>query len=165
MNNFVFSQDPLLFQSLIPRQQNGYQESNDLKQQYETIMAQYQAMQQKPVPSIPQNQQKDYLGELDTLTREIDPDIVEKLSTDADYNRINAELQYLIQEEMLKNVKWKINNNPEAVSRIDKMKDIINQAKKEKADENNRNMMELNDYIKNFSDLTFDEYKKLKYNK
>ena len=165
MNNFVFSQDPLLFQSLIPRQQNGYQESNDLKQQYETIMAQYQAMQQKPVPSIPQNQQKDYLGELDTLTREIDPDIVEKLSTDADYNRINAELQYLIQEEMLKNVKWKINNNPEAVSRIDKMKDIINQAKKEKADENNRNMMELNDYIKNFSDLTFDEYKKLKSNK
>ena len=165
MNNFVFSQDPLLFQSLIPRQEPAYPEGNDLKQQYEAIMAQYQALQQKPIPQAPQAPQKDYLGELDTITREIDPDIAEKLSADADYNRINAELQYLIQEEMLKNVKWKINTNPEAISRIDKMRDIINAAKKEKADENNRNMMELNDYIKNFSDLTFDEYKKLKYNK
>ena len=33
---------------------------------------------------------------------------------------------------------------------------------KEKNDENNRNLMELNDYIKNYSDLTFDEYKRLK---
>ena len=39
---------------------------------------------------------------------------------------------------------------------------MINIAKKEKNDENNRNLMELNDYIKNFSDLTFDEYKQLK---
>ena len=35
-------------------------------------------------------------------------------------------------------------------------------AKKEKNDENNKNLMELNDYIKNYSDLTFNEYKQLK---
>ena len=161
MNNFGFNQDPLLFQSIIPRQTQSFQENNDLRQQYDAVITQYQALQQK----IPQAPTKDYLGELDTMTREMDPDIVEKLSQDADYTRINAELQYLIQEEMLKSVRWKINNNPEAVSRIDKMKDIINAAKKEKNDENNRNMMELNDYIKNFSDLTFDEYKRLKNNK
>ena len=63
---------------------------------------------------------------------------------------------------MLRSVRWKINNNPDAVSKIDKMKEIINTAKKEKNDENNRNLMELNDYIKNYSDLTFDEYKRLK---
>ena len=96
------------------------------------------------------------------MTREMDQDIIEKLSKDADYTRINAELQYLIQEEMLRSVRWKINNNPDAVSKIDKMKEIINTAKKEKNDENNRNLMELNDYIKNYSDLTFDEYKRLK---
>lgn len=161
MNNFGFNQDPLLFQSIIPKQTQSFQENNDLRQQYDAVITQYQALQQK----IPQAPTKDYLGELDTMTREMDPDIVEKLSQDADYTRINAELQYLIQEEMLKSVRWKINNNPEAVSRIDKMKDIINAAKKEKNDENNRNMMELNDYIKNFSDLTFDEYKRLKNNK
>lgn len=159
MNNFVFSQDPLLFQSVLPRQVNNYQDSNDLKQQYDTIVAQYQSLQQQQKPSQPQ---KDYLGELDALTKDIDQDIAEKLNNDYEYNRINGELQYLIQEEMLKNVKWKINTNPEAVSRMDRLRDLILNAKKEKNDENNRNMMELNDYIKNYSDLTFDEYKQLK---
>ena len=47
MNNFVFSQDPLLFHSILPNQQNTFQDSNELKQQYENMMAQYQSMQQK----------------------------------------------------------------------------------------------------------------------
>jgi hypothetical protein len=158
MYNFGFNQDPLLFQNIVPKQ-NAYQDGNDLRQQYDAVITQYQALQQK-IP--PQQPTKDYLGELDALTREMEPDIIEKLSSDSEYQRINAELQYLIQEEMLKNVRWKINNNPDAVSRIDKMKEMINIAKKEKNDENNRNLMELNDYIKNFSDLTFDEYKQLK---
>jgi hypothetical protein len=45
---------------------------------------------------------------------------------------------------------------------MERLKDIITSAKKEKTDENNRNLMELNDYIKNYSDLTFNEYKQLK---
>lgn len=159
MNNFGFNQDPLLFKSIIPTTQTqNFNDGNDLRQQYDAVITQYQALQQK----IPQPPTKDHLGELDTITREIDQDIAEKLSQDAEYNRINSELQYLIQDEMLRSVRWKINNNPEAVSRIDKMKEIINTAKKEKNDENNRNLMELNDYIKNYSDLTFDEYKRLK---
>ena len=36
---------------------------------------------------------------------------------------------------------------------------------KEKSDENNRNLMELNDYIKNYSDITFNEYKQFKLSK
>lgn len=159
MNNFVFSQDPLLFQSVLPKQSNIYQDSNELKQQYDTITAQYQAMQQKMQQQTPS---KDYLGELDTLTRDIDQDVADKLSNDLEYNQINAELQYLIQEEMLRSVRWKINNNPTAVSKIEKLRELILLAKREKNDENNRNMMELNEYIKNYSDLTFDEYKKLK---
>lgn len=159
MNNFVFSQDPLLFQSVLPKQSNIYQDGNELKQQYDAITAQYQAMQQKMQQQTPS---KDYLGELDTLTRDIDQDVADKLSNDLEYNQINAELQYLIQEEMLKSVRWKINNNPTAVSKIEKLRELILLAKREKNDENNRNMMELNEYIKNYSDLTFDEYKKLK---
>ena len=160
MNNFVFSQDPLLFQSVLPKQSNVYQDGNELKQQYDAITAQYQAMQQKMQQQ--QTPSKDYLGELDTLTRDIDQDVADKLSNDLEYNQINAELQYLIQEEMLKSVRWKINNNPTAVSKIEKLRELILSAKREKNDENNRNMMELNEYIKNYSDLTFDEYKKLK---
>lgn len=161
MTNFGFNQDPLLFHSIIPSQNGNMSDENNLRNQYDAVITQYQALQQK----IPQPQTRDYLGELDTLTREIDSDIAEKLNSNSEYTKINGELQYLIQEEMLRSVRWKINNNPEAVSRIDKMKEIINNAKREKNDENNRNLMELNDYIKNYSDLTFDEYKRLKNNK
>lgn len=160
MTNFGFNQDPLLFNSIVPKQVNNFQDGNDLRQQYDAVITQYQALQQK----IPQQQPTDYVGELDKLTRELDEDIIQTLSNNTEYVKFNSELQYLIQEEMLRSVKWKINNNPEAVSRINKMKELIDIAKKEKVDENNRNLMELNDYIKNFSDLTFDEYKQLKNN-
>lgn len=167
MNNFVFSgQDPLLFQSYVTKGTNMVTDA-DLKQQMDAAIAQYQNMQQHlQQPQIPSQQQsKDYLGELDNLTKNIDPDIAEKLNVDIDYVRINAELQLLIQEEMLRNVKWKINTNPEAISRMSKLKDIIMMANKEKNDEDKKNMAELNDYIKNYPDLTFDEYKRLKMRK
>jgi hypothetical protein len=156
MNNFVFSQDPLLFQSAVSKQ-FAYPDGNDLKKQYESIVAQYQNIQQQNTPSS-----KDYLGELDSITKNVDPDVIEKLTNDEEYKIINSELQYLIQEEILRNVKWKINNNPTAVSKIEKLMNMIQIAKKEKDDETNRNLMELNDYIKNYSSLTFDEYKELK---
>lgn len=162
MNNFVFSQDPVLFQSTIPMQ-TPFSDGSEIKKQFDATMAQYQAIQQQ-FPQIQQskNTQIDYLGELDSLTKNVDSDVAETLSVNVDYLRINSELQAMIQEEMIRNVKWSINNNPEAINKMTSLRDIILSTKKEKNDENSRNMMELNDYIKNYSDLTFDEYKKLK---
>ena len=162
MNNFVFSQDPVLFQSTIPMQ-TQFSDVSEMKKQFDASVAQYQAMQQQ-FPQIQQskNPQIDYLGELDNLTKNIDSDVAESLSVNVDYLRINSELQAMIQEEMIKNVKWSINNNPEAINKMTSLRDMILSTKKEKNDENSRNLMELNDYIKNYSDLTFDEYKRLK---
>ena len=165
MNNFVFSQDPVLFQSTIPMQA-PFNDVVEMKKQFDASVAQYQAMQQQfPQMQQSKNSQIDYLGELDNLTKNVDSDVAETLSVNVDYLRINNELQTMIQEEMIKNVKWSINNNPEAINKMTSLRDIILSTKKEKSDENNRNLMELNDYIKNYSDLTFDEYKKLKNNR
>ncbi len=165
MNNFVFSQDPVLFQSTIPMQ-TPFNDVAEMKKQFDASVAQYQAMQQQfPQMQQSKNSQIDYLGELDNLTKNVDSDVAETLSVNVDYLRINNELQSMIQEEMIKNVKWSINNNPEAINKMTSLRDIILSTKKEKSDENNRNLMELNDYIKNYSDLTFDEYKKLKNNR
>lgn len=163
MNNFVFSQDPLLFQSVIPQTQHVMSE-NDIKRQLDATVAQYQNLQQQ-YQQTQTPQQRDYLGELDNLTKNVSPEVAEVLSVDVEYLKLNAELQTMIQDEMLKNVKWKINTNQVAVTKMDRIREIIMLANKEKTDENNRNMMELNDYIKNYSDLTFDEYKQLKNNK
>lgn len=162
MNNFVFSQDPLLYASLASRQnpQNEY----DMKRQLDEAMAQYQALSQNS-PQQQKPQQKDYLGEIDDIVSSLDADTATLLNADVEYVKINTDLQKMMQEEMMRSIKWKINSNPDAVSKMERLKELINNAKKVKEDENRKIMADINDYISNFSDLTFDEYKQLKYGK
>jgi Ni,Fe-hydrogenase I large subunit len=162
MNNFVFSQDPLLYASLTNRQ--NPQTEYDMRRQLDEAMAQYQAMAQQPnIQSKPQ--QKDYLGEIDDIVRGLDADTITMLNADVEYVKINDELQRMMQEEMMRSIKWKINSNPDAVTKMERMKELIQNIKKVKDEENRKVMADINDYITNFSDLTFDEYKQLKYSK
>lgn len=155
MNNYIFSQDPLLFQR--PMQQS--MDDGQLRLQLEQAMQQYQNLQQPPQKPI-----KDSLGELDGMMKNLDDQTAKILLEDNDYMSLNNELQQLIQDELMKSIRWKINSNPDALQKIDKLKAIINNVSREKELEEKRNMYELNDYIKNYSNITFDEYKKLKEN-
>lgn len=162
MNNFVFSQDPLLYSALANRQ--NPQVDYDMKRQLDEAMAQYQALSQAPPPQTQQPAKtKDYLGEIDELVQGLDEDVRLTLTADVEYLKINDELQKMIQEEMMRSVKWKINSNPEAVNKMNRLKELISTAQKTKSDEERKVMADINDYIKNYSDLTFDEYKQLKY--
>jgi hypothetical protein len=134
-----------------------------MKQQLDSAIAQYQMMNQQNVLS--KQQTRDYLGEVDELTRTLDEDVMLVLSSDIEYMKANEEIQKMIQEEIMKSVKWKINSNPEAINKLERMKDLIASAKRNKEDEDKKVMADLNDYIKNYSDLTFEEYKQLKYGK
>jgi hypothetical protein len=167
MNNFVFSQDPLLYTSLASRQ--NPQTEYDLKRQLDEAMAQYQALSQitqiqPPVQPAPQPS-KDYLGEIDEIMRGLDEDVALALNADVEYLKINDDLQKMIQEEMMRGVRMKINSNPEAINKMNRLKELIATAKKSKNEEDRKVMADINDYIKNYSDLTFDEYKQLKYGK
>jgi hypothetical protein len=140
------------------------QSEYDARRQLDEAMAQYQAMtQQQPIqPKVPT---KDYLAEIDNMVKDLDEDVIQVLSSDPEYVHINDELQKMIQEEMMRNIKWKINTNPDAITKMDKLKEIISNAKKTKADEDKKVMADINEYIRNYSDLTFEEYKQLKYGK
>ena len=162
MNNFVFSQDPLLYSTLMARQ--NPQTEYDMKRQLDDAMVQYQQLMQTQQPQK-QTQQKDYLGEIDDMIRGLDEDVALTLSADLEYMKLNEELQKMIQDEMMKSVRWKINSNPDAVNKMDRLKTLISEAKKVKSDEEKKIMADINDYIKNYGDLTFDEYKQLKYGK
>lgn len=163
MNNFVFSQDPLLYTTLSNRQMG--QNDFEMKKQLDDAIKQYQLLSQNvPLNNQAQNT-KDYLGELDDLIRGLDEDITLVLSSDIEYLKINEEIQKMIQEEMMKSVKWKINSNPDAVNKMERIKELIFVAQKNKSDEDRKNMADINEYIKNYSDLTFEEYKQLKYGK
>ena len=163
MNNFVFSQDPLLYSSMMSRQ--NPQSEYDVKKQLDEAMVQYQQLMMNQQPQKAQEQQKDYLGEIDSMIQNLDEDVVLALTADVEYLKLNEDLQKMVQEEMMRSIKWKINANPDAITKMDRLKTLISNAQKAKNDEDKKVMADINDYIKNYSDLTFEEYKQLKYGK
>lgn len=163
MNNFVFSQDPLLYSSMMSRQ--NPQSEYDVKKQLDEAMVQYQQLMMNQQPQKAQEQQKDYLGEIDSMIQNLDEDVVLALTADVEYLKLNEDLQKMVQEEMMRSIKWKINANPDAITKMDRLKVLISNAQKAKSDEDKKVMADINDYIKNYSDLTFEEYKQLKYGK
>lgn len=160
MNNFVFSsQDPLLYQSVQRPVGNEY---TPQQQQFDNAFAQYQAMQQNLKAPTMDRGIKDYLGELDDMMKDLDDQVIEKLNNDSEYILLNGQIQKMIQDEIMRSVRWKINGNPDAVSKIDKLKIVIKSAMREQANEEKRSMMELNDYLNNYSSMSFDDYKRIK---
>ena len=158
MNNFVFSQDPILYGSTIPQYQ---QDPGEIKKQLDVVMAQYQQLQQnKQEP--PQQTPVDYLGELDNILSTLEESDMVLLNQDPEFIQLNTYIQQMIQSEIVNSIKWKINSDQYKVDKINKLKNIISNVKKEKEVEQRKNMNELNDYIQNYSDMTFNEYKKIK---
>lgn len=161
MNNFVFGSDPLLYSQMIPQNHSNIQ-PEDLKRQIDMMALQYQNMQAQ-YPDKPS--QKDHLGDLDNLLKNLDCSINDSLAQNEEFVQLNAYIQQLIQSEIMRAVKWQINANPEAVQKINRLKEIISNISKEHTENDKKNLSELNDYIKNYSDLTFNEYKQLKQGK
>lgn len=162
MNNFFLNQDPLLFKSTYSSPYESNANDQQLRQQLNDALIQYQALQQKQ--NMPQVQSKDYLGELDISLKNLNESTVEFLNSDEEYKKLSADLQSLIQQEIINSVKWKINNNATAIKNIQRQNEIIAQVNKTVEAEERKNLSELNDYVKNYSNITFDEYKRIKNN-
>lgn len=161
MNNFVFgAADPLLYNNIMSKSAEPiYVPENDIKRQLETVMQQYQQLQSK------QPEQKDWIGEFDSMLKSLDPDIANALMEDQEFAQLNAYVQQDIQNEIMLSIKWKLNSKQDTVNRVRRMIDIIGVYNQDKANEDRRNIAELTDYIQNYSDMTFNEYKQMKLNR
>ena len=105
---------------------------------------------------------RDYIGELDGINKKMGDVGVSELMSNPEYVKLSKELQEIIQNEILMSIKWRINMNPTAVKNIERQMDIIKETNNNLENEQRRNILELNDYVKNYSNITFDEYKRLK---
>lgn len=157
MNNFVFGTDPLLYSSTMPRQE--LVSEPDIRRQLDTVMQQYQQLQQSRQSEPPQ---KDWIGEFDKTLKNLDPMVAESLMTDEEFVQLNTIVQQDIQNEIMSTIKWKVNSRQDTVQRVQRLMDIIDSHNRDKAQEDKRNIAEIADYIQNYSDMTFNEYKKLK---
>lgn len=160
MSVFYHNDDPLLRQQpQIFFQQNGQVQGNNLSDTYAQMYKQQLMME---LQQNHNNGMKDWLGDLDVKMKSLDTSTIELLSKDVEFSDLSSQLQSLIQSEIMSLVKSKINSNMSAVDNIKRQMDImessINKVKQDEKD----NLNELNDYIKNYSHLTFDEYKKIK---
>ena len=149
MNNIFLPNDPLLFNS--PNTQM-------LQQEFQQKMEQkYNDYLMRSMQNIP-----DKLSELDNKMKSLDPQVAEKIKEDLEFNELNQSLQSTIQAELMLLIKQKLNTNPEALKNIDRQLVIIKNIESKVNEDERKNLSELNDYLKNYSNMTFDEYKKLK---
>lgn len=159
MSVFYHNDDPLLHQNIF---QTSIQQNNpsNLSDAYAQMYKQQLMMEMKQ-----QQQQsivKDWVGDLDKAMKELDSNTIELLNADAEFSSLNIQLQSLIQKELMNLVKININSNSNAVDNIKKQMDIMKNTTQKVKNEEKQNFNDLNDYLKNYSHLTFNEYKKIK---
>lgn len=105
---------------------------------------------------------KDWLGELDNITKNLSEDELAALGNNSEYIRLSTEIQQNIQNEIMLIIKNKLNSRGDIIENVKKQMYIINEVKEQTNNEQRKNMAELNDYMKNYSHLTFQQYKNIK---
>lgn len=150
MNNIFLPNDPLLYNH------NAQMMQQDMQQKMEQKYNEYMMRSMQSIP--------DKLSELDNKIKSLSPQIIEILNNDAEYGELKEVLQLTIQNELMSLIKQKINTNQEAIKNIDRQLSIIKTIETKVNDDERKNLSELNDYLKNYSNMTFDDYKKLKNN-
>lgn len=149
MNNIFLPNDPLLFNS--PNTQM-------LQQEFQQKMEQkYNDYLMRNMQSVP-----DKLSELDNKMKSLDTEVSEQLKEDVEFNDLHQILQTTIQAELMLLIKQRINTNPDTLKNIERQLVIIKNIESKVNEKERKNISELNDYLKNYSNMTFDDYKKLK---
>lgn len=159
MNNFVFNTDPLLYSNTMPHNKE-YGPEQDIRKQLDYVISQYQQLQQSKQSE--QSTNIDWLGDYDKMLKSLDEDIAAQIAEDQEFNQLNSIIQQDIQSEIMMSIKWKLNSRQDSVQRIKRMMEIINFYSRNKANEDKKNMAEISDYLQNYSDMTFNEYKQMK---
>lgn len=152
MNNIYLNQDPLLVHR-----------TPDYANYSEMPMPNMTQLYNQFNKDVPQSIVKDWIGELDDTIRGLEPSIVENLNSNKDFAELHTNLQGMIQDELMNLVKGRLNSYPGVIDNVKKQLNMIKSISSETKETERQNMNELNDYMKNYSHMTFDEYKKIKY--
>lgn len=96
---------------------------------------------------------------VEKLTKELQslsPNEMAELAIYQPYIEANTQLNNLVQLELINLIKRQLNANPDVLNRVI---ESIKSFKKEK----NKEIEDFQEYIKNYSDITYKEFKELKY--
>lgn len=164
-NNFFLSQDPLLYQG--PFSKFG-ENDEDMRQKLNNSLMQYRMLQQQQQAQQQGQQvgggspQKDYVGDLDTLIKDMGEEVSSRLKDDPEYRKLTKEFNDIVQCELMNCIRYKINTNQTAIKNMERQSEIIRDMNRKVEEDNRRSINEINDYVKNYSNMTFDEYRRIK---
>jgi hypothetical protein len=140
-----------------------YGPEQDIRKQLDYVISQYQQLQQSKQSE--QTANTDWIGDYDKMLKSLDEDVAAQIMEDQEFSQLNAIIQQDIQSEIMLSIKWKLNGRQDSVQRIKRMMEIIEFYNRNKANEDKKNMAEISDYLQNYSDMTFNEYKQMKASK
>lgn len=147
MNNIFLNQDPLLY--------NNNQKQESILPPYEY----YRIYQQQQ-----QGGYHDWVNELNHKIKSLEPSVINELNNNSVYVGLASDLNIVVQNELTNLIKNNLNTNIEVIDNIKKQLNIINDVENKTKEAERQNLNELNDYMNNYSDITFNEYKKIKSN-
>lgn len=151
MNNIYLNSDPLLYNGRQPDPAN----LNELYTQFYNLQQQKDNMQSVGIDSI---------GNLDKELKELDSETISELNGNSVFVDLHKALETIIQDEIINSVKGRLNLSPVVVDNVKKQLNIIRDTKSKVKERERKNINELNDYMTNYSNMSFDDYKKLKNN-
>ena len=105
---------------------------------------------------------KDWLGDLDRTLKGLEPSVLEQLNRNEEFVSLHGTIQNTIQEELMNLVKNRLNMSSPIIENVKRQLTIIKDVSNKTKEIERQSMSELSDYMKNYSHLTFDEYKKIK---
>lgn len=102
------------------------------------------------------NSQTDTVEKLTKELQSLSPNEMTEITSYTPYIEANNQLNNLVQVELLNLIKRQLNANPDVLNMVI---ESIKSFKKEKTKE----IEDFQEYIKNYSDITYKEFKELKY--
>ena len=161
MSIFYHNDDPLLFQKpQLTMFQDGHnpQQMQNINDAYANFYKQQMLMEMQQQKS----NDRDWLGDLDSKMKELDKSAIDMLGGNTEFSELNAKLQSFVQSEIMGIVKIKLNSSQDVINNIKRQIEIINDTNQKVKEKERQNIEEIHDYMKNYSNMTFDDYKKLK---
>lgn len=121
-----------------------------------------QRLSQKSPNSAPALPETDIFRELDEMLQRASPEVLRAVAQSEQYAALSAEIQTIVQQEIISLIKPRLIANRALTESVRQQIEFIKSAEDEARQEERRSLSEINDYMKNYSHLTFNEYKSIK---
>lgn len=133
----------------------------DLEQQKRALDQRIKEFKQEQVHN-PAQPKSPVWDEIDSIVSGMSDQELMALNNNDEFIESSQKIQSILQAEYLKIMKPIVENTPQGKDALDKHLTLVKRLRKTAIDEVNRKYSEMDDYLRNYSNISFQEYQKMK---